>query len=133
MRMPFGIHEGKDLQSIPKGYLYWLLQQDWLKSYLRKEIEEVLQPRKEKVEDLKAQLDEANRRVAFLNESLKNARAELEEAQVELMMRPDISSWWKNWKRRAVMTCHPDRNGGDDRAMKLINELAERLAEFANS
>jgi uncharacterized protein (DUF3820 family) len=30
MKMPFGIHKGKDLDNVPADYLDWLSGQDWL-------------------------------------------------------------------------------------------------------
>jgi uncharacterized protein (DUF3820 family) len=34
MKMPFGKHKGKELTEIPKKYLQWLRQQDWLGGWL---------------------------------------------------------------------------------------------------
>lgn len=35
MKMPFGKHKGKEIEDIPKQYLYWLNSQEWVREELR--------------------------------------------------------------------------------------------------
>ena len=42
MKMPFGKHKDKELTEIPKGYLRWLRQQDWLSGWLAQAVDEAL-------------------------------------------------------------------------------------------
>ena len=34
-KMTFGMHDGTLLKDLPRGYISWLLRQDWLDPYLR--------------------------------------------------------------------------------------------------
>jgi hypothetical protein len=43
MKMPFGKHKGKELTEIPKGYLRWLRNQDWVGAWLVDGVDEVLE------------------------------------------------------------------------------------------
>lgn len=42
MKMPFGKYQDRELTDVPKHYLRWLRQQQWLGAWLAKEIDEVL-------------------------------------------------------------------------------------------
>jgi hypothetical protein len=127
MKMPWGRYKNQRLESIPLTYLLWVLgEAEGATPSLRQEIERILHGGTE-VSDLEEQLAEARRHSIQLKHQLDAKERELQQAVFELATRPEIGSWWRDWKRRAVMTCHPDRNGGDDRAMKLVNELAEHL------
>ena len=42
MKMPFGKHKEKELTEIPKGYLRWLRQQEWLSGGLAQAVDEAL-------------------------------------------------------------------------------------------
>ena len=42
MKMPFGKHKDKELTEIPRGYLRWLRQQDWLGGWLARAVDEAL-------------------------------------------------------------------------------------------
>ena len=41
--MPFGKHKGEPFYRIPDDYFHWLLDQEWLKGWLRREIEDYLE------------------------------------------------------------------------------------------
>ena len=38
--MPFGTHRGQPIGELGRGYLNWLLEQEWLDDHLRNAIEE---------------------------------------------------------------------------------------------
>ena len=39
---PFGKHKGKTLEEAPVNYLYWLLDQDWVKDNLKTAIDDII-------------------------------------------------------------------------------------------
>lgn len=41
-RLPFGIHKGKSIATVPTSYLRWLLTQDWLADHCRFEVMDAL-------------------------------------------------------------------------------------------
>ena len=42
MKMPFGKHKDRELTELPRGYLRWLRQQDWLGGWLAQAVDEAL-------------------------------------------------------------------------------------------
>lgn len=63
--MPFGKYENRDLAEIPKHYLRWLRNREWLGAWLVKEIDEVL----------------SGKTVAASNESFEETLAKWKEAE----------------------------------------------------
>ncbi len=49
LRLPFGKHKGQALSDIPLGYIGWLLQQEWVRPYLRTALENELEGRGDKI------------------------------------------------------------------------------------
>lgn len=43
MMMPFGKHEGEEVDELPRSYLEWLSEQDFLEEDLREEVEAALE------------------------------------------------------------------------------------------
>ena len=50
MRMPFGAYKDKDLTEIPKPYLRWLREKEWVGLWLVKGIDRVLGDRPSKTD-----------------------------------------------------------------------------------
>jgi hypothetical protein len=45
MRMPFGKHRGKEIRELPDQYIQWILEQEWLRYPLKRQLEDELEGR----------------------------------------------------------------------------------------
>jgi uncharacterized protein (DUF3820 family) len=76
-RLPFGIHQGRKLDTVPTGYLRWLVSQPWLSGYCRFEIMDELGRRGELYDEMVMQ-------IIALKAELDRLRKQLEEAEQRL-------------------------------------------------
>lgn len=114
--MPFGKHRGKTLGDIARrepSYLLWLL---------------------DRATTLSGAFREAVRAVLFWPDAY--ARGFHDGRQVEAMTKgrreaiPDrdrLAASVKTWHRKAAIELHPDRLGGNAKAMALVNALRDQL------
>jgi hypothetical protein len=114
MRMTFGKHEGEEVHSLPKDYLQWILRNTNIRDRrLKAEIERVVANQPEPEEII---------------EALKDQNAELREEIDELVKyAADSVLVVQEFYRKIVRLVHPDRNGGDGRAMQLVNDLKDHF------
>jgi hypothetical protein len=105
--MPFGKHKGQLLTAIPTSYLVWLFREA----------------------DLDAPLYDAVRReLSARTDGRVGAAPERTTAATPAVV--DLKGILKKWRNEMAMLYHPDRNSGDDGAMRAINHGYDRLLEM---
>lgn len=73
-RIPFGIHKGKSIDTVPTNYLRWLITQEWLADHCRFEVFDELGKRG-------AQFSEGVMQIVGLKAEIHSLRTQLEEAE----------------------------------------------------
>ncbi len=98
--MPFGKYKGQTLDSIPEGYLQWILENVEVRPYLENAIEERLGIQR---------------------------REEQKVRVVVLDPHPLFLETLNRWQKEVTMRWHPDRPGGNLMVMSALNDCVDRL------
>lgn len=125
-RMPWGKYKGKLFTQIPCDYLDWVATEAKATTEsLRQSILDYLHQEEDDtdedavfIEELKAELSQAKKRVAQLERELDHV--------AELQKRSTPHKDYMAWYRRMSLLCHPDR-GGTHELMVLLNEFKEMM------
>src|SRR5262249_45933980 len=116
VEMPWGKHRGMLLEDIDTGYLRWVLHEaeaakPWLKEAVRAELE---------------------RRAGHHHSGSANGHAHADAPGPPDDLAAVLHTVVKRWFAQAAKKYHPDRCGGDGKAMSVANNLREMLEAIVN-
>lgn len=134
MQMPFGKHKGKQIHELDHNYLQWAVENLTRCPAVIAEAKRVLAggttpeispATAAKMNNLIFKIAEQVRKIDEQAQKIRGLEFELElERQLASpsFSIPDFDAWYK----KMVLLVHPDR-GGDPEAMKLVNDLKDKV------